>query len=614
MNARLALTLPPHPAEMPTSYLSRLAARNYCEDVGSFCLDVGLDFAALTNGDAGAVQSLNRLVGLPSHSFSGRTVIKTSSMKYLLGAENLNTEVLVRGEIRFCPACIVSALHVRKDPWNAIHQMHWQLINIRQCYRHHQPLQSFRPPTIGSYRFDVTRFIREHLNYIHELARAACTEVLTDPMDIYLSRRIYGRSLKSWCNQFTIPALIKAAEAAGVLLGHGRDVRASSLSKNQRRDAMTTGFLVLHDGPKRVQEALAEFNFRTPSRGGNQPHPSNGELQRLLGSNCKMRPDLEPLRAIVREFFFANYPYPAGSTVMGERLDCRRVFSLRGICRELQTRLRVVEDILIEHGAGVRDEKGHFKQTAVLTRELVAELKLKRANILNEVQAAECLGATFSMFKQLYAAGILVPQSGQTKRQRKVFRREELDRFLKQMVGDAPRFTSVPPNMATLERVTHKVKCSVPDIVRFILDGKLKAAGILSSTLELRHLLICTDELRGAFNAAPVNGYTLTEAGVIVGIGTATVRALIEKDLLRTCYLKHSQTRVTHELVTVESLGVFRKIYCSLGMLEREHGFQWSGKSHKLKRHDVVPIISGKGLSHIYRRSDMDRLPSDFFE
>lgn len=39
----LALTLPVDPREMPTSYLSRLAARNLAGGVVDFACDVGLD-------------------------------------------------------------------------------------------------------------------------------------------------------------------------------------------------------------------------------------------------------------------------------------------------------------------------------------------------------------------------------------------------------------------------------------------------------------------------------------------------------------------------------------------------------------------------------------------
>ncbi|MFP3360473.1 hypothetical protein R0K17_24480, partial [Planococcus sp. SIMBA_143] len=60
---RLALTLDASPFEQPTSYMSRLAARNHCESLMSFCLDVGIDLPALSNGAVDAVADVTKLAG-----------------------------------------------------------------------------------------------------------------------------------------------------------------------------------------------------------------------------------------------------------------------------------------------------------------------------------------------------------------------------------------------------------------------------------------------------------------------------------------------------------------------------------------------------------------------
>lgn len=127
---RLSLTLPASPLETPTSYLSRLAARNLIPDLYSFCGDLGFDLPALINGDTTAVQHLCALAGLPRQTFEGRIVVKTSTMKYRVGAEGLNTETLSRGDIRYCPRCLAEAL-AAGPVWSAIFPLHWQLIHVR---------------------------------------------------------------------------------------------------------------------------------------------------------------------------------------------------------------------------------------------------------------------------------------------------------------------------------------------------------------------------------------------------------------------------------------------------------------------------------------------------
>ncbi|MDM7458010.1 MAG: TniQ family protein [Paracoccus sp. (in: a-proteobacteria)] len=283
---RLALTLPASPLETPTSYLSRLAARNLSPDLHSFCADLGFDLPALVNGDTAAVCQLCSLSGLAQQTFHGRVVIKTSTMKYRVGVEALNTETLSRGEIRYCPRCLSEALGAGPT-WSTVFPMHWQLIHVRRCWRHGCLLQTHRPEPGRESRFDSTAYVRSWL--ASNTTSAAVEPDGADQLDRYLSARLYGQQAPNWCGQLEIPALIKASEAFGVLIDHGRDMRASYLTADQRRDSMLTGFLILSAGPDGIRSALDRFNSRTPTRGGNQPHPSHGEVQRLLGSHCKMR-------------------------------------------------------------------------------------------------------------------------------------------------------------------------------------------------------------------------------------------------------------------------------------------------------------------------------------
>ncbi|MFT3688252.1 TniQ family protein [Paenirhodobacter sp.] len=314
----LALTLPVSPLEMPTSYLSRLAARNLAPDLWTFCQDVGLDFAAISNGDGVAIAHLCTLACIPADSFQNRTAVKTSTMKYAVGAEVMNTETLARGEIRYCPSCVAEALRDGPRLCDVIHELHWQFIQVRRCWRHTALLQRHRPKIDASSRFDFTAFVRVARQEITRESKAASAPA--DDLDLYLTRRAYGDHAAHWCNCLEIPALIKASTAFGVLIDHGRDMRASSLDPDQRRDAMLTGFAILSAGPDGIRQALDRFNKRTPTRGGNQPHPSNGELQRLLGSHARQRADLDPLRDIVREYFHEHYPFWPGTTVLGRKI------------------------------------------------------------------------------------------------------------------------------------------------------------------------------------------------------------------------------------------------------------------------------------------------------
>ncbi|MCL6285737.1 TniQ family protein [Ruegeria sp. 2012CJ41-6] len=599
---RLALTLPPSPFEMPTSYLSRLAARNFSEDLETFCSDLGIDLGALSNGDMAVVRQINHLAGLPSDSFSQTTVVKTSTMKYRIGDEAMNTETFARTEIRFCPVCVAQDLAGGADPWNAIHYMHWQITQVRACWRHGVALSRHRQEANGFAGFDVTTLLRRQaqLNRLSD----GDSQPKADAFDRYLSERIYGKHSASWCNELEIPALWKACEAFGVLMNHGHEARASKLPPQMRRDAMLTGFLILNDGPESIRSALDRYN-RSKPRTRNQPHPSNGEVQRMLGSHRKMRSDLDPLRDIVREYFLENYPHSPGCTVLGVKLEQRRVHSMHSASRAIPVRRSVLEDMLIRRNLATRDANGAFRLKAVLKTELVDELRRERDNYLDQQQTADYLGCSFAMFKQLKLAGVLVPAGGAEHRARKGYRKDQLDDFLEALFAGTNWVPDAQDGTATIDLATRKANCTVPDIVRLLLEGKLTATGRLTRKFELNALLVQIDALNAALRRLEPNGYTLSKTCKILHIDFTTLKHLIELGFFSLERMKNNQTRFTAELIPATSVERFRSQYCTIGMIRERRQFAKRALHDELRAAGVDPIYDELGRRRLYRWRDL---------
>lgn len=599
---RLALTLPASPLETPTSYLSRLAARNLSPDLHSFCADLGFDLPALVNGDTAAVCHLCSLSGLAQQTFRGRVVIKTSTMKYRVGVEALNTETLSRGEIRYCPRCLSEGLGAGPT-WSTVFPMHWQLIHVRRCRHHGCLLKAHRPEQGRASRFDSTAFVRSLI--VSDTTIAAVELGNADELDRYLSARAYGQPASNWCNRLEIPALIKASEAFGVLTEHGRDMRASYLTADQRRDAMLTGFLILSAGPDGIRGALDRFNSRTPTRGGNQPHPSNGEVQRLLGSHCKMRSDLDPVRDIVREYFLDNYPFRPGSTVLGQEVTETRVFSMRGACREVGVRGSLLEEMLIRLSYARRDKAGGFQLLAPLTRALVAEIKHQKHDYLNQQQTADFLGCSFAMFKQLQREGLLRPAEGDRLRHRKGFHRPDLQAFLDRLADGVLRTSHANEDICTIDLATRKANCSIPDILQLMLDGQLRAVGRLSDEIRLDSLLISARSAARLLQLGPSNGLSKSKAQRRLCVDGKTLDWLLDQGHLTTTRTRHSITRVTRDYVTIRSATQFEAEYGTAGVIARQLGLASHFVGRRLRTAGHLPIEAPGGTRPIYRRREI---------
>lgn len=597
----LALTLPVDPREMPTSYLSRLAARNLAGGVVDFACDVGLDFVGIVCGEIAALDDLRRLAGLPAQSFAGTAVVKTSTMKYRVGREVMNTETLARGELRFCPTCVRTALDRGARVWEVIHPIHWQVIPLQRCPHHGTRLRSYRPG--GSDRGRCHDFTRALAEGRLDLGGEGPDEAGdADTFDLYLAERVGGSPPGRWCDRLEIPALVKSCEAFGVLLDHGRDGRASQLEPAERRACRTTGFAVLAEGPVAVRAALDRFNRRTPTRGGNQPHPSNGEVQRLLGSSTKARADLEPLRAVVRAYFLETYPFRPGTTVLGHVVTEPRVLSFRGACRAVGIRGSLLEKLLIRRGLATRNANGRFQLEGVLTRSLVEEIGQEQRDFLDQKATVEVLGCSFAMFKQLQRAGLLVAADGQGLRRRKGYERVKLLSFLEALGGRSVLVAEPPAHLCPLELATRTLRCSVPDIVRILCDGLARAPARLTAALRLDSLLVDPRDLAPHLRAPVPNACSQIDVMTRLCLNKRTLDWLVAEGLLHRQRLRNDVTRVTRAYITAESVEAFDAAYATAGVLAREEGLPCVTMKKRLKGR--VDLIDGapKGVRAVYRR------------
>ncbi|UWR03684.1 TniQ family protein [Ruegeria conchae] len=163
---RLALTLRPAALETPTSFLSRLAARNGCPDKVSFCYDLGLDLIAISNGERSAIEDLCHFAGLPNDAFAKTAVIKTTKMSCRVGQELFENLTLNRVEIRVCPKCQLEQHQLSSDLWAKVHKMHWQVPQIHSCYLHNEKLLTITAKSHHILRFDSSSAIRSAWNEI----------------------------------------------------------------------------------------------------------------------------------------------------------------------------------------------------------------------------------------------------------------------------------------------------------------------------------------------------------------------------------------------------------------------------------------------------------------
>ncbi len=602
---RLALTLPANAGELPTSYVARLAARNFCDNIVSFCRDVGIDLGAISVGDEEAIKFVCRLSGIQDNALDGTTLKKTSTMKYALGSELLDTYTFFRGAPRICPQCVLEQYCKEGDLWNVVHSLHWQVPQILSCAKHDVALVTLGEKTNTPLRHDVTSAIRAHIPSLP----SKITTHRADDFDHYLTKRVYGKTAGVWCDSLSIPPLWRCSLALGITLIHGIKKHRWELDEDEQRKATIVGFKLVRSGPSSIKRALADFSRKTERKLNRQPMPQYGEIQRLLGINRHYHDELEPMRKLMRDYVVKRYPLPEGYLIFGERLAERRIHSMQSACKKAKIRRELVVEMLIDRGIGERQQDGSFVLLQPLTVEIVESLKAEKGRFLSKNEAAKFLGATETMFKELYKAGVLQPRTGNGRWERKGFDKEFLSEFLDKVFSGAPLLRSMPKGAAPLPKATRFANCSSADILNLILDGKLVPSGRTTNHLSLKHLLIGIDDLKSAFPSAETNGFTANETARLLGVKLGTIRRLQELGHLAATRVKSSRTRITNDLICPAAVSKFQKRYFSFGMLRREYAHLGKVRRGDFEGYMQSPLLLESGMTPIYCRSE---LPENF--
>ncbi|WP_273503350.1 TniQ family protein [Paracoccus sphaerophysae] len=595
----LALTLPADPREMPTSYLSRLAARNQAQTAAAFAKDMGLDHTGIVCGHPEAIAGLCCLAGLAEDTFANTAIVKTSTMRYQIGREAHQTRTIDRGTVKICPICLSDDLATNAPIWRAIHRWYWQLRHLHSCTVHRARLVAL-PGT----ETDVTRAMADHRSlWDPQLSRPQQDE--PTPLEHYLTDRSLQQNAPCWPDGLTIPAVCRVSELLGCVSLHGSDSQFGKLTPAQRREAAGAGFAILAGGPEALRKALDDIRRRDRRMLGNQPQPSYGEFQRLLGSHWKHSREFDLVRDVVREYFVYHFPYPDGAIVLGQPIVARRVHSFFSARAVIRRRRAYFEDVLIERGLARRDENGKLVLLSVLTVSVVDEIAAMGADLLLENDAAKQFGVNLTTFRTLVARGIIAHRSEIRAHKHREFQASEIDEVRDKLVGDCGAVPCLDGGnkLDTITRATVRANCSVADIAELLLSGQVRAQGVLRGERRFDHIVVDVAEVKAALPRPASDGIPRITAFRLLRITNATLNWLLANGLLTSRWTTTAEARRAVELIEPSSIAAYQQEYVSLGELAAAApGVSPAVLFSRLNKAGVRPFLDAKPLSRIYRR------------
>lgn len=298
MGTRLALTCRLETRETPTSFLSRLAARNGISAASDFSLDIGIDWKNLRLGKLSTIAELARLSGADKKALQQYTFSVQGPACWTVNGEFASNKVAARTRVPCCPHCALEAFN-KHGFAGVFSRADWHFLSVRCCEIHHVPIMRLPPPKYAVDSYDTVSLMREHWAMIEAAAHAPTTRQPTR-LEHYLRKRISGWNDNSWLHRWRLPIALRASELLGVRLLFGAKARTTQMSEDQLHLAAEAGFDVLNGGKEVLREKLLAFHSENTIGFGTH-HSDMGVFFAWLTREFKDN-GIDELRAFVREF------------------------------------------------------------------------------------------------------------------------------------------------------------------------------------------------------------------------------------------------------------------------------------------------------------------------
>ena len=345
---------------------------------------------------------------------------------------------------------------------------------------------------------------------------------------------------------------------------YGPAVQLKALDLQARVRASATGFSICADGPEALNEAYDRIRRQSSSdRGGFYTDFGffTRWLQRLSQPD-RHRPVLDHFRTFVLEC----YPLTPGQEVLGKPCTQQRWFSWADLGR--RHGLSTGRIACFQNAKGLRGDDLRRVAPGQHADELTA-----LASGLDRKQAARRLNLHPSAIDRLVEVGLLRHAIALPQMDRLLLRRD-LDRFMASIFDRAMAVDVEPEGAFSLRSIANKAKLQHADLLRAVQNGRLKAVWLLASLDGLPALRLDLAEVKSAFEAPPLTGFTRTDLNKRLHVNCSTVSLLLSRRMIDSTRATNPRTRQRMSLIAPEAVDRFLATYLPLGLIAHDLGAQ----------------------------------------
>ena len=571
----LRLTIPLGRGEAVTSFASRLAAANGLP-VREFCLDWNFRFQAVVDGDASAIEILADKGGVAAADLMAQAFVHGQKHAFTFRGEQLMRFSLRRKRVSVCPHCLADDIaNSSRKPHLAVYgRAICQIDAIKTCPVHQTALAVVADDMDPASMHEFTYHVAPVLPKLSKLADQAVRRELTG-LEKYVLARLDGARQAAFLDKLALFVAIKLCEMLGAVDLFGRTANLKKLSDEQWRLAGADGYVIAAGGPPAIGAFLnrLQATFDYSRRGGTEgPQALFGRLYQWLEFGAE-DPDYNPVRDVVGRHIRDHLPLGPGDTVFGQPVEKRSLHSIRSLSLEANVHPKRLRKLLRAAGIIGEAQNPLVDASVVFAAGKASSVITRAKGAMSLPAAGEYLNAPRVHRALLVEAGFLVPcVSAVSHGAVDQFAVADLDEFLRRLLDGAEKVKSLKAGQFDIPGAAKRACCSAAEIVRFVLDKKLKWVGRKAGVEGYLSVLVTLEEIRGLVRGQDHGGLTPNQVACAIEAHDRVARMLIKHGHLKSVSTVNPVNRCPQVVVMPAEVERFQKKYVSLFGLAKERG------------------------------------------
>ncbi|WP_413712528.1 TniQ family protein [Rhizobium sp. Rhizsp82] len=585
------LSIPLHDDEVLNSYVSRLAYAHGTYRMRTFCRDVGLNGSKLKYGDEDEVRKLAELVEMPAQRLLDAAVVSRIGKPVQLRGHKFNSHNLKREYFRLCPHCLVDDL-ASPSPFpgsQTYYRAIWFLPQVETCLVHNKKIIEIEQlGSLENASHDFCSLLGNLPDGVPALT-ALSTDLLPTECERYIAARLAGDTGScKFLDDLSLEAVFNMCLRFGLAAMYGRKANPRKLQREQVNFARNVGFQHLRNGESGAFTVLEKLS-KESGKPAYSARGSYGTLYAALNTSHQST-EYHQFRDLIKKHALQRTVLEG--TELFDSFTAGNSVRLRDVASELGVSTAQVRATIKRRGKAeaLADRMGVIRTN--LKHEI--EEHLNSAWLLSE--AADYLGCHAHRAGTLRRAGIIEKGPGHTCHTCDKRQILDLELRLRSIANTEPTASHVP-----IEKAAWTSKTGYAEIVRLILEGKLRSVGSVPGMPILPSLRVDVDEINACY--FPPGTMPMLRAASALHLSSHGIVALLKQGAVKAFKLPYP--RAKNWAVDIGDVERFRRNFISLFECHEISGLPVRVLTHIARRNGILPTYpSEKGSQAIYRRED----------